>query len=69
VRTRSGRDVTESLPELAGIVEQVADGTVLDPMRSQMQRMRTMRPASRTDLDQDVTMKVRGALLVLPIAL
>jgi bifunctional non-homologous end joining protein LigD len=30
VRTRSGRDVTGSLPELAGIVEQVPDGTVLD---------------------------------------
>jgi bifunctional non-homologous end joining protein LigD len=30
VRTRSGRNVTESLPELAGIAEQVPDGTVLD---------------------------------------
>ena len=30
VRTRSGRNVTASLPELAGIAEQVPDGTVLD---------------------------------------
>ena len=30
VRTRSGRNVTGSLPELAGIAEQVPDGTVLD---------------------------------------
>ena len=30
VRTRSGRNVTESLPELAGLAEQVPDGTVLD---------------------------------------
>lgn len=30
VRTRRGRDVTGSLPELAGIIDQVPDGTVLD---------------------------------------
>jgi bifunctional non-homologous end joining protein LigD len=30
VRTRSGRNVTGSLQELAGIAEQVPDGTVLD---------------------------------------
>jgi bifunctional non-homologous end joining protein LigD len=30
VRTRSGRDVTGSLPELTGIADQVPDGTVLD---------------------------------------
>src|SRR3954453_1009701 len=30
VRTRRGRDVTASLPELAGLAEQVPDGTVLD---------------------------------------
>ncbi len=30
VRTRSGRDVTASLPELAGLVDAVPDGTVLD---------------------------------------
>ena len=30
VRTRSGRNVTGSLPELAGLAERVPDGTVLD---------------------------------------
>jgi bifunctional non-homologous end joining protein LigD len=30
VRTRRGRDVTASLPELAGLAEQVPDGTILD---------------------------------------
>lgn len=30
VRTRSGRNVTESVPELAGFVDALPDGTVLD---------------------------------------